>query len=179
MNDARRAANGRRARGISSTIGALLLVLAVGLPSAGSGAGTHAVIGGALGYAWSESPIVAFLVGFASHALLDVMPHHDPDPGDGPDIALFCAFNIGTLFATMELYRACDRDPRFLWGAIGGALPDLEHLIFYKACKGFDLCEAKLYPTHDGTLPHLGGAPMLVGYPLELGACLLAIRIAF
>ena len=179
MNDGQRTVDCRHGRGITCTIGALLLVLALCLPAVGAGAGTHAVVGGALGYAWSEHPIVAFLVGFASHALLDVMPHHDPDPGDGPDIALFSAFNIGTLFATMEMYRASGRDPRFLWGAIGGALPDLEHLLFYRACEGFDLCAAKLYPTHDGTLPHLGGAPILVGYPLELGVCLVAIRIAF
>jgi hypothetical protein len=136
-------------------------------------------VGGLLGYAWTESPVLSFLIGFASHALLDMMPHHDPDPTDGPDIALFSAYTFATIFATAEIYRVTEGDARFVWGAIGGALPDLEHVLFYGACDGFDLCEAKLYPTHDGTLPHLGSAPVLVGFPLEIGACLLAIRVAF
>ncbi|UCF10562.1 MAG: hypothetical protein JSW65_02510 [Candidatus Bipolaricaulota bacterium] len=158
---------------------ALVAVTAASAPAMASAFGTHAIVGGLLGVAWSESPVVAFLIGFVSHALLDMMPHHDPDPTDGADIALFSAYTFATIFATAELGRRTEGDPRFVWGAIGGALPDLEHVLFYRACGGFDLCEAKLYPTHDGTLPHLGSAPVLVGYPLEIGVCLLAIRIAF
>jgi hypothetical protein len=165
-----------------AAIGALVVALMVGcfgVTGGASGFGTHAVVGGAIGLALTESPALAFLIGLASHALLDVMPHHDPDPDDGPDIALFSGFTFATLFTAAEVYRRSGYDPRVLWGAIGGALPDVEHLLFYRACDGYELCPAKIFPTHDGTLPHLGGAPVLVGYPLEIAACLLAIRIAF
>jgi len=159
-----------------------LLLLFVGLscdPSLGANLGTHAVVGGALGYWLGRNPVYAFAIGFLSHALLDMMPHHDPVLTDRLDIGVFGAFNLGTLFTTAKLCRSNDNDSRIFWGAIGGMLPDLEHILFFKACEGFTLCEKKIYPSHNGLLPHPGDAPLLVGYALEIGACYLVIKLAF
>jgi len=164
-------------------MGALLLVLITialaGTILHGSGLGTHGVVGGALGAWLARNPLEAFAVGFLSHALLDVMPHHDPVEEDPLDVGFFVAFNLGALFVAHETYRAHDDDQRILWGAIGGMLPDLEHLLFYEQCEGFELCSAKLYPTHNNRLPHHGDAPFLFGYALETAVSLLVIRIAF
>ncbi len=40
--------------------------------------GSHAMAGGALGLKLTKDPAVAFLIGLASHALLDVVPHTNP-----------------------------------------------------------------------------------------------------
>lgn len=159
-----------------------LLLLFVGLscdPSLAASFGTHAVVGAALGYWLGQNPVYSFAIGLLSHALLDMMPHHDPVLTDRLDVGVFVAFNLGTLFTTAELWRSNDNDSRILWGAIGGMLPDLEHILFFKACGGFALCEKKIYPSHNGLLPHPGNAPLLVGYALEIGACYLTINLAF
>jgi len=157
-----------------------LALVVVAAPGAGAAsAGTHALVGGALGLAIDGGGAVAFVVGVLTHALLDMMPHHDPDPEDAADVLLFVGFNAATLLATVRLHRQSGGAPEVLWGAVGGALPDLEHLLFFRACGGFELCEKKLFPTHDGRLPHRGAAPPLLGYAAETSACLLAVAIAF
>lgn len=166
----------------SRTLPVLLIFLCVSIIcnlSHAASFGTHGVVGAALGYSLGQNPVHAFIIGFVSHALLDMMPHHDPVLADYLDLGFYSAFNVGALFTVGELYSANENDPRILWGAIGGALPDLEHILFFKACEGFDICEKKLYPTHNGLLPHPGDAPFLAGYTLEVGVCYLAIELSF
>lgn len=174
----------RRRRSVQwkRTLALSLLLLFVGLscdPALGASFGAHAVVGAALGYWLGQNAVYSFVVGLVSHALLDMMPHHDPVLTDRLDVGVFVAFNLGTLFTTAELWRSNDKDSRILWGAIGGMLPDLEHILLFKACEGFDLCEKKIYPSHNGLLPHPGNAPLPGGYALEIGTCYLTIRLAF
>jgi hypothetical protein len=120
------------------------VILAVHIP-AGALAGRRARKGPA-----------AFGWGVLSHAALDLIPHKDPF-GERAEIAMTAAM--------LALVAALTRlDGRALAGAIGGALPDLEHLMPWVRQGG-----RAVFPTHSsarlhGSLPtrvELGGAAQL------------------
>jgi hypothetical protein len=109
--------------------------------------------------------------GAASHAALDIVPHDDPF-GERAEIVATAVM----LAVVAALTRA---DTRTMVGAIGGALPDLEHVLPW----GRD--GKLLFPTHMGGKLHgvlplrrkLGGAAQL-GLAAALAACLAAAREA-
>lgn len=143
-----------------------------------SGFGTHGVVGGALGYSVAQTDLQAFVLGLTSHALLDMMPHHDPKITDPFDVTFHVFFNLGALFTIEKMYNVKDHDSRLLWGVIGGIIPDLEHLIFLGQC-GTDLCPAKIFPAHNGLLPHRGSAPLWQGYLYETSLIVISLALVF
>lgn len=144
----------------------LTLLLGLSLPLSASGLGTHGITGGTLGHLIAQNDWQAFLLGFASHALLDMMPHHDPVVGNYADIAFHVGFNLTGLYVIDRMYALEDRDSKILWGALGGMIPDLEHVFYAGECVG-GYCPQKLYPSHNGTLPHRGKASFVTGYMNE------------
>ena len=150
------------------------IVLPTNFTGLSSGLGTHSLAGGTLGYTIAETDFQAFILGFLSHALLDLMPHHDPNQNDPVELSFYSLFNLGGLWTSKEIYEETGGDSRFLWGAIGGILPDLEHIFYSDNCVGGN-CPNKIYPAHNGTIPHHGDAPAFQGYLTEttvIGMCL-------
>ena len=113
---------------------------------------THIVTGAAAGYLTGR-PLPAVLLGFASHSVLDVAPHYDPDSELGyvMDASSGCA--ALALIAAYSSIRRTERHLATFLGAVGGALPDIELLV-----KLFDRdfeTENYVFPWHNGTLPHM------------------------
>lgn len=122
--------------------------------------GTHAVIGGTLGAISRAHPIIAFLIGFVSHFLLDTIPHWDyellsstkrktdnPLEGDmvfGKDFIrdIFCIgidFGIGlvvTSFLFLNGYLGGEEVlVSVIFGALGGVAPDFLQFAYMKIRK--------------------------------------------
>lgn len=95
----------------------------------------HAGIGAAVG-SLCRKPTSAFLVGLASHAVADAVPHRDYPPKI--EIPLMTAVMLGVA-ATKGL-----RSTEF-WGALGAILPDIEHGL---ALAGLTSSDRELFPTH-------------------------------
>jgi hypothetical protein len=112
---------------------------------------THVVTGAAAGYLVG-SPAPAAILGFASHPLLDMAPHYDPDSELGYVLDAASGCLAMSLIAANGAMRRTDRHRAALWGAVGSALPDLELLV-----KLFDRdfqTERYIFPWHNGKLPH-------------------------
>lgn len=109
---------------------------------------THLVAGMSLGAAFAN-PIAAGAVGLASHAALDMIPHHDYEGAKEGVIDLaagLLAFSV--LHPLMTPHGASNSS---LWaGAIAATIPDLEVVIAYLSGKTTPL----YFPTHSGLLPH-------------------------
>jgi hypothetical protein len=127
---------------------------------------------GALAGRWAGSVPAAFGWGVLSHAALDLFPHEDPF-GERAELAMTAAM--------LALVAALTRlDARSLAGAVGGSLPDLEHLMPWVRRGG-----RALFPTHawarlHGSLPTRlelgGGAQLAMAGALTAGLALLASR---
>lgn len=151
----------------------LVLLLFFSQLAFSSSLATHGIVGGTLGQHFAQSDFQAFIMGFVSHALLDFMPHHDPGKDDPFEITFYTLFNLGGLWTAKEMYDETEGDSKFLWGALGGMLPDLEHLFYFNRCTGGS-CPSKIYPAHNGTIPHHGDASFAGGYLSEgalIGIC--------
>lgn len=102
---------------------------------------SHSTAGAALGLKLGRTPLQAFLIGMASHVVLDMIPHRGLRI-DTPDAVAYMA---GGAVALYDRWRGSGWDSRVLWGAVGGVMPDVEHLLG----RG-----KKVFPTHSGALPH-------------------------
>jgi hypothetical protein len=91
-------------------------------------------------------------LGLASHILLDISPHYDPDSDIGYvlDSAAGCSA-LAYIALSPRIHRA-DPGKAALYGAIGSALPDVE--LLRKLFTDIQ-SEDYMFPAHDGTLPHL------------------------
>ncbi|MDI6869933.1 MAG: hypothetical protein QME79_01015 [Bacillota bacterium] len=135
---------------------------------------THLLAGTALGEAAAAAgapPWTAFLAGLASHAALDMVPHHDYHKARHALLDIAIGLALAALF-----FRGPFAAERF-WGGLGGSLPDLEvaigHLILSSGRPWRDF-----FPSHTGALPHPHW-PLLQGLltqlvPAVLAVCLLA-----
>ena len=112
---------------------------------------THIVTGAALGYL-IDRPVQAALAGVGSHIVLDMVPHYDPDSELGYVADALLGVLALTFIAGSTTIRRIDRRHALLWGAIGGALPDTELLM--NLVENVEP-EQYVFPSHDGTLPHL------------------------
>lgn len=100
------------------------------------------VLAGAAAASYASTFYTALPVGLVTHALLDMVPHHDygsipPGVIDGL---------VGLL--ALALFAMGPR-PVAAWGAAGGGIPDLEVFLGY-----FNLVKRQWFPTHNGLLPH-------------------------
>ncbi len=107
----------------------------------------HAALGAAIGRL-VRHPGLAFAAGVASHGLGDVIPHHDMGPAETP-IVFATLFEVGLVHGW--------KSPQF-WGALGGILPDFEHIPaeLRQDPRRFQPMPEKKFPTHNGRLPHSG-----------------------
>jgi hypothetical protein len=89
---------------------------------------THSIAGGIAGE-YIGNPFLAFLAGIVIHFLLDTIPHYDTTD-DGKftfrQLAFVGADCVAGLIILIFIMRAdlSIKSP-FLWGAIGGILPDI------------------------------------------------------
>jgi hypothetical protein len=111
---------------------------------------THIVSGAAAGYLIGR-PVPAALAGFASHLVLDAVPHHDPDSEIGYVIDSLAGLAALVVVARWRRIRRVDPARAALFGACGSALPDVELLV--KLAKDIEK-EQYLFPAHDGTIEH-------------------------
>lgn len=115
---------------------------------------THAVIGSSISYAFSLNPIASFVAGFASHFLLDAIPHWDyqlesshihPEKSHETNsrelfrdlVKIFFDVVIGiglSIFVFHSGYMFA-----ILCGAFGAMSPDFMHLLYSKFPKGLIL----------------------------------------
>lgn len=96
---------------------------------------THATLGAVIGHAVGN-PVLAFVFGFISHFLIDMIPHGDTGISDNfrvhkrrqkQAVAYVVVDAIVALFFVLLLANTRDIDSMrtFTWGIIGGVLPDL------------------------------------------------------
>jgi hypothetical protein len=111
---------------------------------------THVITGAATGYLIGN-PHRAALFGFASHALLDISPHYDPDSEIGYVLDSVAGCATLAYLALSPRIRRADANRAALYGALGSALPDIE--LLRKLFKDVQ-SEDYIFPAHDGTLPH-------------------------
>lgn len=96
---------------------------------------THALLGAALGRLTRHRPL-AFLLGVASHAAGDVLPHREQP------LSLDAPLAAATL---LLLGRRYGWNSPEAWGAAGGIAPDGEHV---PSALGRQSDEEELFPTH-------------------------------
>lgn len=142
----------------------LIGVVGVNAGHAFSG-GAHALVGASLGQSMADETS-AFLGGFASHALLDMIPHAEWDL-----VTQGALFAAAAFMVHQEVERTNDR--RLVWGAVGGILPDLEHFLY-----DVGWIKRKYYPTHNGTLPH-GRTDKWAGLWIEAGVTGIMVGLTY
>ena len=96
---------------------------------------THATLGAVIGHA-TGNPFLAFVFGFISHFLIDMIPHGDTGLADNFRVhkhhrkqtvayvmvdAVFALFFVLLLANTRDIISM----RTFSWGIVGGVLPDL------------------------------------------------------
>jgi hypothetical protein len=96
---------------------------------------THALVGAALGRIARNRPL-SFLLGVASHAVGDVLPHRE------------CALSADVPLATLTVGLLAKRfgwDSPEMLGAVGGMAPDAEHV---PTALGWQSDTDERFPTH-------------------------------
>ena len=116
-------------------------------------ASTHAAVGVALG-SLARSPAEAFLLGFLSHTVCDLVPHGDPHPLEIDSLPYW-------LYAGY-LIKRFGRDEKSFWGGLGATLPDFEHVLYY-----FNIIPRVYFPTHVGA--HCTINNKLLGHLVNIG----------
>lgn len=102
---------------------------------------THLVFGAAVGGAMGSNLPLAFSGGLISHIFLDLLPHHDYRKLRFALIDVLIALILFRIILTLP--------PSFIWGSIGGVIPDLEVPFKYSPLK-----MRQFFPSHSGALPH-------------------------
>jgi len=96
---------------------------------------THATLGAVIGHAVGN-PVLAFVLGFASHLLIDMVPHGDSGISDNfrvhkrrqkQAVAYVAVDAVVSILFVLLLINLKDIDATrtFTWGIIGGVLPDM------------------------------------------------------
>jgi hypothetical protein len=88
-----------------------------------------------------------FVAGFVSHAVFDVIPHHDYHKA--PAALADLAGGLAVLALMIRRHRRAGRLGPSLAGAVGAAVPDVENAMWWL---GVIPGEARRYPTHGGPL---------------------------
>lgn len=95
----------------------------------------------------TNSSVAAFGIGFISHGILDMFPHHDYNSIGAAALDIVIGVITLKIFQANFQYIAL---PLF-WGALGATVPDLEvalkHLLPRYRLK-------PLYPSHNGLFKH-------------------------
>jgi hypothetical protein len=131
---------------------------------------THVAAGALIG-SLLDDRLIAFLVGFASHIPLDLIPHVD-----FKDFRVDAAMSVSLLGGILLLSGFSP----LLLGALGAVAPDFENLLW----KTGVLPERhKIFPTHSGLISHgrslvgKGVVTEVTMFALSLGIVALAMLI--
>ncbi|MGQ9524210.1 MAG: hypothetical protein ACUVTZ_05140 [Armatimonadota bacterium] len=127
--------------GVLAGIVGICCAASVVRPAAAMDLTTHSTAGAALGLKLGRNALQAFMIGMASHAVLDILPHR----ASRLDTRDAIAYTAGGAVALYDRWRGSGWDSRVVWGAVGGVFPDVEHLLHGRK---------KVFPTHSGALPH-------------------------
>lgn len=138
-------------------------------PAAAMTPGTHALVGAGLAYEFADSPFDGLVLGIVSHAVLDAIPHNDQTRWI-PAITLAVS-----AMAINEMYKKSGNDPKVLWGAAGGVLPDLEHALY---AAGIIKRNQKVFPTHTGLIKQPRTSPEIAAF-VELGLGGVLVGVTF
>ena len=103
---------------------------------------THAAIGAAVGAA-SGNPVLAFLLGAASHAIADTMSHFDFDN-------VWLEVVLGVI-AGVFLWWLGGWQWAVFFGILGASLPDMEHLLYH--VRIFKR-KTNYFPSHNPIITH-------------------------
>ncbi len=95
---------------------------------------THAAAGIVVAY-WTQDPLLGFFAAVISHFILDMIPHgdefifwrlaHNPQDAFGRRIAIGDTSGTILILILTLLFKPQPNNELIVWGAIGGALPDL------------------------------------------------------
>lgn len=84
-----------------------------------------------------KKPVAAVIAGLAGHALLDLLPHKD--------ISAHKAEGVTVLLLLGIVGSSCGWSSPALWCAVGGVLPDVEHVLPWTDPRRG---RRRLFPTH-------------------------------
>lgn len=113
---------------------------------------THVAAGAIIGY-WAKDPVIGFVGGFGSHALLDMIPHYELPDWKRELLG-------GILLTLVILLLAREHVTAVFFGIFGSALPDLEIILWLV---GKLKKEKLIYPTHTPLLPQKESKSKLLG----------------
>jgi len=126
-------------------------------------AAVHAVVGAAAGRRLRR-PAAALAAGVGTHLVGDLIPHRD----------FPLALELPLMLAALALLaRGRGVTSPTLWGALGGVLPDVENGLHLM---GLVPERAKLFPTHNGVLPHGRPIRSIANQLLLVLAALVVLR---
>ena len=154
---------------------------------------THAAVGALLGGAVNNGPL-AFITGFASHFVLDMIPHGDEGMLDhyksGRGSRVRRAVAYVTVDATVTIFSIltilsnapASMHTAMKWGIVGGVLPDLM-VGLYEATKskwlrGYTAWHHKNHHRIIGKYRHGKDIPFKWGLAYQVLAALLLLKIA-
>jgi hypothetical protein len=129
---------------------------------------TH-IVAGALAGAVAPHPVWAPFFGLGSHVVLDAFPHYDFEKVSHEITLGLVVFFLLALSGWM--------DGKAFLGAVFGAVPDFENLLWKK---GVIPGSSKVFPSHSGLVPHgreLGRSNLLVQTALVLVFAILLAEI--
>jgi hypothetical protein len=121
----------------------------------------HTITGAVVG-AFMPHPIASFLGGFASHLVLDFIPHYDPELSSkngkpkSKAIKIYYTSVISVDFlCSVAILLFLIPFPSMFFGALGGILPDIDNFLQWRF-KQFPLLSKIGIPVHDlsGTWMH-------------------------
>ena len=109
---------------------------------------SHAIVGAALASVIPKYPLAGFVLGFASHFILDAIPHWDYQLRSSrkylknrlnDDLIIGPDFYLDLLKISLDLavgfVLAFFIFGSFFWGMVGAVLPDLLQFVYFKARK--------------------------------------------
>ena len=155
---------------------------------------THAIVGAALASFLSSHPAAAFVAGFASHFVLDAIPHVDypiksrsVNPRIGAPMAfdralLEDALTIGTdglfgIIAALFLFSTTASLSAILMGAIGAMLPDPLRFVHSRLPRE-PLRTLQRFHRWAHTKKRIKGIVLGVGTQAALVACVIGLTAA-
>jgi hypothetical protein len=124
---------------------------------------THVAVGALIG-SLVDNHLAAFVLGFASHLPLDVIPHFD-----------FKDYRVDALITVAMLgglLLAGGFSPLLL-AALGAVAPDFENLLWKT---GIIDEKRKIFPTHSGAIGH--GRALTGGMPAEIAVSAFSVAAA-
>lgn len=138
----------------------------------------HATVGAIIGENVG-TPLLAFILGFISHFILDIIPHGDEElikayRNDFKNrgmlyLIIFDLISTITLLALLFLFHKISFNYTVIWGIIGGVVPDLMVAINEITHKHFSRTHKVHCWTHDKLCCNLNWTmPLKLGLLLQL-----------